>query len=405
MTIVVTAPHYIGGYYAGEYLTVSIPTINFGVFSLPSGIDGGALSPSDTIVIAAKDGRPETRIDGAEAAEVAAVMAALANASNNAKLTTAFAEMTSKNVKLKVTVVDTAPEGFHPGATAEVTIRATQSPDGRQHFVPNAEVEIVIVASRLNDPSWGSRTFEQVLAHELMHLFRNASGKFVQEPPGTDDFPDFDEVYDDLYQNFSAANYIGSSVVEFSVQLPSEPSVFVPIYANGIGTNGNNIIKIPDNPTAGEGQFWMTSDVFAGSGNDIIIGGTGVLGSSVNITTSGLKLIYNAAGFFNIIMSDVTSTSGMTLSRIGDDLYIDFDGGNDPATIENGIFFSDFYSGEVLYAAIHTGSEVLTLESIGVSNINGMNSYHAGPENNIGWTDESLYQHALMQHSQDLIFI
>ena len=170
----------VSGLYGAEYLGAFVPTANFSSFDL-SGI---SVDTDDIVVIGKKDGRPETTIEGASPEQIAAIMAALANSSENDSLAEAFREMAELNVTLEINLTEVAPSDFG-NDVGEAEFQAIQMPNGDQSFLPDSTAVITIVGSRLDDPLYDDLSFIEVLGHELMHLTqRPGTSTFRQHAPG-----------------------------------------------------------------------------------------------------------------------------------------------------------------------------------------------------------------------------
>ena len=335
-------------FYGGEYINIPVITLPANNFE----VDGKTLrevleerdSQLDPITINETEDSPETTMIGVSKSEAAAVAAALANVGNNEDLSNSFDEMVAKNVKLRVEVVNTAPADFESTQAGGVRFPATQAPDGTQSFAENSEVVITVVGSRLNDAAYGDLSFRSVLAHELAHLMRDSSGKFLTDVSG-DTYNEDGQLQRDLFEGFKAKDFLDSPDIVSDVTQADPGGIYGPQYGLP-GTNANNYLMGP--------VFSAMGTISTADGNDIVLLPGGA--HQVAVTHVGTKLIYCAGGMNTLIYPTGTDLRDAKYERIGDDLYISF-GDEISALLEDNVvvLMRFFQEGYFLTAHVYGG--------------------------------------------------
>ncbi|MAO02979.1 MAG: hypothetical protein CL804_00350 [Citromicrobium sp.] len=337
----------VSGLYGAEYLGAFVPTANFSSFDL-SGI---SVDTDDIVVIGKKDGRPETTIEGASPEQIAAIMAALANSSENDSLAEAFREMAELNVTLEINLTEVAPSDFG-NDVGEAEFQAIQMPNGDQSFLPDSTAVITIVGSRLDDPLYDDLSFIEVLGHELMHLTqRPGTSTFRQHAPG-EEFSGERRFRDDLFDDFDPTDYLESSIVDLSLTAPPHGQL-TPYKINGIGTDGNNLFQIPD---VTGGTHYSSFFLETGAGNDVILVDGSHFGT-ITVSPHGNKVLYGTTALNGLIYEADVSVDDISVGREGDNLRITFD--NLDAE-HNGVTVVDFFLRSA-WQSVTVGDEVVVI--------------------------------------------
>lgn len=331
--IVVTATKVNVGTYSGEY--ISIPSIALPANSLQS--EGQTLrerleartSLQEPIVIKATDKSPNTTLVGLKVGQAAAVAAALVNVGNSPELSSSFGEMVTKNVSLRVQVTNVIPSNFELTQVGGAAIPATPpGSTGPQQFVKDSEVTIVIIANRLNNPTYENLSFRDVFAHELAHLIRDANGRFLQDTSSGAYAAD-GPLQRELYKGFKEKDFLDTPDLVSQI-FPDPTLVFGPTYEM-VGTDSNNYMLGP--------QFFARGAITTGSGNDIFLA-YGLVSVAVSLT--GTKMLY-ATYASSLIYPEGVDVSSARFERIGNDLFITFDHQGSSLLANDAVVLIDHY--------------------------------------------------------------
>lgn len=319
--------------YSGEY--ISIPSIALPVNSLQS--QGQTLrdrlearsSKEDPIVITVTGTSPTTTMVGVTNGQAAAVAAALVNVGSSPELSRSFSEMVSKNVSLRVEVTNVVPANFTPNQIGGISTPATQTSEtSPQSFRPDTEVEIVVIANRLNNSSFENLSFRDVFAHELAHLIRDANGRFLTDTSGGAYAAD-GPLQRELYKGFKEKKFLDTP--DIISQIADDTTlIFGPSY-DLTGTNDNNYMLGPN--------FFARGNITTGDGDDIFLA-YGM--ASVAISSIGTKMLY-ATYASSLLYPEGTDIAAARLERIGNDMFITIGYEGSSLLADNSVVLLDHY--------------------------------------------------------------
>ena len=259
-----------------------------------------------TQTVAKTANKPRTVMENVSADQTKAVNDALSNAANSTDLAKTFDEMADANVTLRVKVI-AAPADALAGEQARISFSANTNGAAPDTVAPNTDVTITIFGDRLNNNTLQD-TFRFVLAHELTHLLRDASGSFLSDSGTVNTYSREQEIYDALYGSGASASP------------PATASFDSSMYRMSItGTSGNDYILADE---MGDAYGAMKDSIItSGAGFDMIVSGQGI--DRVIIDGPGKKVLYDYGGSYNsLTINSIYGLPEVLTTKVGMDLYI-----------------------------------------------------------------------------------